>query len=33
MAADELYNLIVNRGVQNKDAKHISEILEDLLSN
>ena len=33
MAADELYNLIMNRGVQNKDAKHISEILEDLLSN
>ena len=33
MASDELYNLIMNRGVQNKDAKHISEILEDLLSN
>ena len=33
MAADELYNLIMSRGVQNKDAKHISEILEDLLSN
>jgi guanylate kinase len=33
MAADELYNLIVNRNVQNKEAKHISEVLEDLLSN
>ena len=32
-AADELYNLIVSRGVQNTEAKHISEILEDLLSN
>jgi guanylate kinase len=33
MAADELYNLIINRNVQNKEAKHISEVLEDLLSN
>tara|TARA_Y100000766_G_scaffold221434_1_gene193650 strand:- start:552 stop:1178 length:627 start_codon:yes stop_codon:yes gene_type:complete len=33
MAADELYNLILNRNVQNKEAKHISEVLEDLLSN
>ena len=32
MAADELYNLIMSRGVQNKDAKLISEILGDLLS-
>ena len=33
MAADELYNLIINRNVQNNEAKHISEVLEDLLSN
>ena len=32
-AADELYNLIVNRQTQNHEAKHISQILEDLLSN
>ena len=32
-AADEIYHLIVNRNVQNKEAKHISEVLEDLLSN
>ena len=32
-AADELYNLIVNRQTQNYEAKHISQILEDLLSN
>ena len=33
LAADELYNLIINRNVQNNEAKHISEVLEDLLSN
>ena len=33
MAADELYNLIINRNEQNNEAKHISEVLEDLLSN
>ena len=33
MAADELYNLIINSNVQNNEAKHISEVLEDLLSN
>jgi guanylate kinase len=32
MAADELYNLIINRNVQNAEAKHISEVLKDLLS-
>jgi len=32
MAADELYNLIINRNVQNVEAKHISEVLKDLLS-
>ena len=33
MAADQLYNLIVNRSIQNEEAVHISKILEDLLSN
>ncbi len=33
MAADQLYNLIVNRNIQNEEAVHISKILEDLLSN
>ena len=32
MAADELYNLIINRNVQNAEAKHITEVLKDLLS-
>jgi len=33
MAADQLYNLMVNRSIQNEEAVHISKILEDLLSN
>ena len=33
MAADQLYNLMVNRSTQNEEVVHISKILEDLLSN